>query len=165
MNLNNLLYYSTNTLLAHRICIEFYNGSHYVWCSPVYNSETLDKLHPWAQIPESSNPYKIYARYLKDVQKADMHSALIKQNRRGIIRGAQYNYEKDIIDQQDLARITQMVKKADITKFIPMLYLIPAHIIKDRIKKVDVSKQANPLSIEYQIPDLKTEEFEIISHH
>ena len=43
--------YSVNSLLAHYINEEYYNGEHYVWCAPLYDSDLN---------PPSSNPKDIY---------------------------------------------------------------------------------------------------------
>ena len=39
---------------------------------------------------------------------------------------------------------------------------MPYHLIKDKLVLVDVEAAANPLSIEYQIPELQSNEFDII---
>ena len=158
----NLLFYSTNTKIAFFIAEQFYNSEHYVWCAPVYNPEKLEAYDFRKKIPVSSSPYKIYKNLLDDVNSNDKHSSKIEQNRVGLKKGAAIMFEKGIIDENDFARIVAIVDSAEINEFSPLLYLIPGNNVANKIKSVNVEDAANPLSIEYQIYDLKRDEFEII---
>ena len=159
---NNLIYYSTNTKLAFIINEKFYFSKHFVWCSPVFNPEKLDEYDYRKKIPVSSSPYKIYKNLLDDVNTDDHHSSKIKENKAGLKKGAAKMLERGIIDENDFARILKIIDKSSIKEFSPILYLIPAEIVKDKIKVVDVEEAANPLSSEYQIEELVDGEFEII---
>ena len=156
-----ILLYSVSTQIAYRINELFY-GRHFVWCSPVFNSEKLDSMHVYKKIPPSSNPFRIYERYKQDVNNGDLHSAMISQNKAGLKKGAIIMLKNGVIDNSDFVRINNMVDSATIDQFSPVIYLIPNKELISRIKLVDVAKVANPLSIEYQIEDLKKDEFEII---
>lgn len=158
----NLLYYSTNTKLAFFITEQFYNSEHFVWCAPVYNPEKLEEYDYRKKIPVSSSPFKIYKNLYDDVKTNDKHSSKIQQNRAGLKRGAAIMLDKGIIDENDLARILAIIDSAEISEFSPMIYLIPTNLVKDKISPVEVKDAANPLSIEFQIFDLKRDEFEII---
>lgn len=159
---NNLLYYSTNTRIAFFITEQFYQSTHFVWCAPVYDPQKLNNYDLRSKIPVSSSPFKIYRNLLDDVKSNDQHSAKIEQNKIGLKKGAAIMREKGIIDDNDFTRILAIIDKADISEFTPLLYLIPAHLVSERIVPVDVESSANPLSSEYQIFDLKKSEFEIV---
>lgn len=158
---NNIIYYSINTKLAFLINENYYQ-KHFVWCSPVFDSEKLDHLNILRQIPPSSNPFAIYNRLKQDVSGRDLHSNYVTQNKTGLKKGAIQMLNKGVIDLIDFSRITTLIDKATIDDFLPFIYLIPKGIIESRIKIVDVDSSANPLSVEFQIEDLKKDEFEII---
>ncbi len=162
MKKENILFYSTNTYLSYLLCARFYNSQHFVWCSPVFNSEVLHDLDPRKKIPPSSNPYKIYLLLAADVKEGDLHSDKIKNNIIGLKKEAGIHYENKIINDNELALITKIIDTAQISDFRPLLYVIPTALVQGKIRTVSVDKIANPLSIEYQIIDLKSNEFEII---
>lgn len=158
---NNIIYYSVNTKLAFFINESFYQ-QHFVWCSPVFDSDKQDHLNILHQIPPSSNPYTIYNRFRQDVIGHDFHSNYISQNKTGLKKGAIQMLNKGVIDILDFSRINSMIDNAKIEDFSPYIYLIPKGIIETKIKIIDVDSCANPLSVEYQIDDLKKTEFEVI---
>lgn len=159
---SNLLFYSTNTKIAFFISEQFYNSTHFVWCAPVYDPQKLDKYDYRSKIPVSSSPYKIYRQLSEDVKTGDKHSAKIEQNRIGLKKGAAIMREKGIIDDNDFARILSIIDNADLTEFLPILYLIPESLVSKKVVSVDIESAANPLSSEFQIHELFRTEFEII---
>jgi len=158
---NNIIYYSINTKLAFLINENYYQ-QHFVWCAPVFDSEKLDHLNILRQIPPSSNPFTIYKRFKQDVTCKDLHSNYVTQNKTGLKKGAIQMLNKGVIDLIDFSRITTLIDKATIDDFMPFIYLIPKGLIESKVKMVDVDFSANPLSVEFQIEDLKKDEFEII---
>jgi len=159
---DNLLYYSTNTYLAYIINETFYNGMHYVWCSPVFDSSTLEKYDVRKNIPPTSNPSKIYLALKSEVDEQDYHSAKISSNKKGIKAGASIMLKNGKITDQEFGVIVDMVDKSSIRDFRPLIYLIPKEIVGERLEQVPVDQRANPLSVEYRILDLYNNEFEII---
>lgn len=162
MKFGNLLYYSTNSYLAFQINQNFYNGCHYVWCAPIFDSESLDKYDLRRNIPPSSNPYKIYVSLKSDVESNDLHSSKIAANIKGIKSGAAIMLEKGVISDYEFGIITRMVDSSSAKDFRPLVYLIPKLFIDNKLETVDVDEKANPLSVEYRVLDLKRNEFEII---
>ncbi len=158
---DNLLYYSAGSYLAYLINTQFYK-QHYLWCSPVFNPASLSSLDPRRNIPASSSPHEIYNSYRRDVNTNDGHSSLIKMNKIGLKRGAKYKLAAGVITQNEYQIIIHKINKASISDFRPLIYLIPASIIKDRMKPVPVKMIANPLGSEYRVEDLLEGEFEII---
>lgn len=156
-----LYLYSTNTLLSYRISKEFYKGRFYVWCAPVFETPK-DPMNIYSKIPGSSSPYEIYKEYKRDVETCDLHSAKIESNRNGLKRGALEALKKGWIDDVELDTINQMIDKADISMFRPMLYIIQRSMVEKELIKVPVSEKANPLSVEYKIEELTEDKFEVI---
>jgi len=159
----NLLFYSTNTEIAYRINENYYNGKHYVWCSPVFNPSILDRYSTYSKIPRSSNPHEIYCDLRKDVIQGDRDSPKIKLNKLGLKKGASAQLRRGVITQEQFGSITDLIKRATIKDFSPYIYLIRADLVAPaRIEQVSVNKTANPLGIEFRIMDLDRSEFEII---
>ena len=95
-----MLLYSINTVLAFRIQRTYYDNIHFVWCTDKYD-------HGFWQ-PASSNPLSIAQTFIQDVYSRDQHSALIKQNRDGIKRGAMLKRKAGIIDEETDRKSTRL---------------------------------------------------------
>ena len=160
---DNLLYYSTNSKLAFYLAENFFNDIHFVWCSPVFNPETLGEMHKWKHIPDSSSPKHIYEILKRDTEKNDNHSSKIKENKEGLKKAASIKLIEGVITGEDYLRIIEIIDTAKFSEFSPVLYLIPVtKEIKDKIEEASVSETASPLSTEYKIKNLKGSEFEKI---
>lgn len=157
----NLLFYSTSSYISYVINSQFY-GQHFLWCSPVFNPAGLDRMNPLRNISTTSSPHDIYNTYKSSVVSNDGHSSIIKQNREGIKRGAIFKRAEGIITDNELQIINLKVDRASISDFRPVIYLIPASPIINKIELVSVEEIANPLGTEYRIKDLVDGEFEII---
>ncbi len=162
MVFDNHIFYSTNSYLAYQINENFYNGIHFVWCSPVFDSSALAKFDIRKNIPPSSNPYKIYLSLKEDVENNDLHSSKIDSNKKGIKAGASIMLNKGLISEHEFAMIIRTVDTSSLKDYRPVLYLIPKTLVNQKLEVVDVDEKANPLSVEYRILDLTREEFEII---
>jgi len=128
----------------------------------VFDPDKLDAYDYRKNIPGSSSPYKIYRNLKEDIDSKDLHSSKIKENRAGLKKGATIMLENNLIDENDYARIIKIIDIADVTSFTPLLYIIPSHLVDNRIEVVDVENLANPLSSEFQIKDLEKQNFEIL---
>lgn len=122
----------------------------------------MDTLDIRKRIPPSSSPHKIYSAYLDDINGGDLHSDKIKNNINGLKRGAIAKLAEGAIDDDEFAKINYLIDHARIEDFRPLLYVIPRNVVETKIQKVKVDQQANPLSEEYLIVDLKTHECDII---
>lgn len=159
--MGEIIFYSINSYLAFWLNENFYK-KHFVWCAPVFDPTKLNDYDQNRKIPPSSAPAKIYERLKEDVTNSDLHSIKISENRNGLTKGALINFENGTITDIELARIQKIIKNAEINDFRPLVYIIPFNLIKDKLKLVDVEEAANPLSIEYQITELMSNEFDII---
>jgi TIR domain len=157
-----LLLYSVNTSLAFRINEQFYRQIHYSWCAPYFDMRR-NQISGIGKSPPSSNPFEIYASFLRDARSGDLHSPLIKQNKAGILRGAQVRIEKGQITPEARHEIEQILDVTVASDYTPLIYVIPTHSIRNLIKKVDVSRRAHPFSPEFIIEDLPRSKFDIIT--
>ncbi|WP_416864309.1 MAG: hypothetical protein ACMVP2_16885 [Imperialibacter sp.] len=122
----------------------------------------MEKNHKFSKIPPSSSPANIYKRYLEDIANIDLHSSKIDENKTGLKKGAGINFDNGTISDMELARILKIIDSASINDFRPLVYIIPYSGIRHKVKLVDVDLAANPMSIEFQIPELKSAEFDVI---
>ena len=152
---NNCFLYSVNTYLAHYICERFYNGIHYVWCAPSFNSDVYNN-------PPSSNPKEIFFSLYKDVTRNDNHSDKIRQNRLGLMRGVEVMLTSGVITPEVRDEILLIIENADISYFIPLLFIIDKNQAQGKIETVPHKDRANILSEEYLIKNLHTDEFDVV---
>ncbi len=162
MTMNNLLFYSTNTYLAWYINEEFYNGRHFVWCSPVFNSQMLSKYDLHFNIPSSSNPYSIYRNLKSDIEQNDSHSYKIKEIKNGIRFGAANMLKKGLITNHEFGIIDELIETSTLNDFRPLLYIIPSDKVDSQIEIVKIKERANKFGCEFRIIDLNKCDFEII---
>jgi len=151
-----IIYYSINTYLSNLINKEYYNDIHFVYVAPCFNCSIN---------PRSSNPSEIYSELVKDLnpRTLDYHSAKIKSNRLGIIKGAIIKEKEGLIDEETKNIIVELSKKADLTLFEPLIYIIPANLINNsRLNTPNFTLKAGNTSKEYIIKDLNSSEFDII---
>jgi hypothetical protein len=80
-----LILYSTNTWLSYIICEKYYGGLHYIWCTP--SAQTNNQNHIDRTTPPTSTPIEIFKNLLEEVNRGDRHSAKIKENKVGLLRG------------------------------------------------------------------------------
>jgi len=158
--LDHLVLYSTNTWLAHKVSKEYYDDFHFVWCSPYFSARSVSGYD--YTNPPSSSPGEIYDRLFADVAAGDRHSAKIKDNRWGIIEGAEKKCLEGRITRKQLREIREVVKDAEMLKFRPLLYIIPFASVVNMIKDAPIHARANPLSKEYIIERLPRSHFDII---
>jgi hypothetical protein len=158
-----LILFSTNTWLAYIISERFYNGIHYVWCSPYFNSKVLPDYD--CTNPPTSNPIEIYKILQEESLRGDRHSPKIKENKVGIIKGAIYNQKMGVITEEQKKDIIAIVEIAETKDFRPLLYLIPFSIVSSIVKAVPVKDRAHPLSMEFVIESLPRNLFEIIEFY
>ncbi len=68
-----LMLWSASNMLKFKIN-EHYIGSHYVWCSPVFEAAALGRGALGSDQPASSDPATIYRRLHNDVAGRDRHA-------------------------------------------------------------------------------------------
>jgi len=145
--------YSINTQLAYSINENYYNGSHYVWCTARYDEK---------QNPPSSNPREIVHSFSIDVDNRDSHSSKIEQNRMGLLKGVNAKFSAGIINEKTRDEIRYIITNADITYFKPIIYIINRNSVNKSLVRVPANETAEFFSQEFLIEDLKSKHFDII---
>ena len=149
---NNYLY-SVNSLLAYNINEHYYQGTHYVWCSPKFNE---------SQNPPSSNPREIVYALQCDIAGGDRHSRWIEQNRAGLVKGVDAKYNAGIINDLMRDDLFYIITHAEIAHFKPLIYIIDRRKVAKNLIRVPVSETAGLFSQEYIVKELRTAQFDII---
>lgn len=155
-----VLLYSTNTWLAYGISEQYYNGAHYVWCTPYFDPRLLESLEPG--VPPTSSPYEVYRSLYDEVQRGDRHSAKIKENKAGILRGASFKRQTGVITEQQERDIASIVELAESRDFKPLIYVIPYTLVAELLREVPIGEKAHPLSREYLIDALPRKYFDVL---
>jgi hypothetical protein len=154
--------YSTNTFLAYWIAQNYYNGDHYVWCTPIF-----DPNSPYGDrdsiVPPSSSPFEVYRSLAGEVKASDLHSKKIEDNRTGILRGALAKKQSGVINDKQEQDIVSITNKASTDFFYPLVYVIPYSTVADRVREPRIEDKAHPLSAEYIIDLLPRKFFDIIA--
>ncbi len=159
MSQTPLLLYSVNTWLAYSIAETFYDGEHYVWCTPYFSSRAAP-AH--VRLPPTSAPCTIYRSLADEVKAGDRHSAKIRDNRMGISRGMNAKLQNGTIDERQSGRIVDVLNGAEIRDFRPLLYVIPFDRVREIVAPVEVADRAHPLSAEFLIERLPRMHFDVI---
>ncbi len=151
--------YSTMTAVAYNINCKYYNGRHYMWCTPYFGSNYQS---PHFTVPPSSSPLEIYNTLMKEIEGADLHNTKIKLNRTGIRRGADAMMAKGVITSAQRLEILEIGRRAPMQQFRPLLCIVSRLEAVPYCHPVAISKKANPLSHEYILADLPQAAFDVI---
>lgn len=154
-----LILYSANTLLAYRINQEYYQQKHFVWCNPCF-SATASSID--VQMPPSSMPCEICRTLHEDVSQQDLHSDRVKRNREEVLRGAKSKRAAGVVREDQFQEIERIIAGATLADFRPLLYIIPLHLVADRVQTVLPARRAHPFSREYIIEDLPRSGFDVV---
>lgn len=154
-----LLLYSTNTWLAYAIAERYYGGVHYAWCSPVFDGR---RAASHVNIPPTSSPAELYRLLQDEVERGERHSAVMKNNREGVLRGARSKRASGLIGQTEWEQIERMVELSHPADFRPVLYVIPFDRIRSTAVEVPVSERAHPFSVEYRVELLPHDSFDML---
>ena len=155
-----LVLYSANTWLAFQIAERYYRAQHYVWCTPYFDASNHASLT--YTVPPSSSPAEICRGLRREIAGKERHSDKIKANKAGILRGAQAKLAEGAIEPGAVAEIADVVQAAEILDFAPLLYVIPYHLVTSKLATVPVGQRAHPLSVEFTIPALPRDCFDVL---
>ncbi|NVM75262.1 hypothetical protein FHW83_001042 [Duganella sp. SG902] len=155
---NKHIYYSCSSWLSYHICERYYGNKHYAWCTPYFDAFSSLSLQNF--VPPSSNPRDIYWGLRKDIDTGDLHSAKVRDIRRGIQKGAALKRKEGTINDVDYLEIVRIARVSQIEKFSPLMLVIPFQPASGLFKRVAVWQRANPLSEEYIVENLPREFFD-----
>lgn len=154
-----LLLYSANTWLAYSIAERFYGGIHYAWCSPFFDSATAP-AH--VNIPPSSSPAEIYWGLWQETRRGERHSKAIRENQRGILKGARAKAADGVITSAQMSEIKRIINAAQPHEFRPLLFVIPFAGVEELVREVSVSERAHPMSLEFRVAALPRSRFDVL---
>lgn len=154
-----LVLYSANTLLAYRINEHFYGQCHFVWCSPFFSSSSASID---VQMPPSSTPCDICRTYLNDIARRDWHSASLQDHRDGLKEGMNSKLANGVITEEQYQELDEIVSKAPLDDFRPLLYIIPFAGVQELVETVPPLRKAHPFSREYVIRHLPRSRFDVL---
>lgn len=155
-----LILYSANSWLAYVIGERFYGGEHYVWCTPDFDARSLASVDQ--VVPPSSSPSEIYRGLYEDVRRGDRHSAKVKENNAGILRGAAAKRAAGVISDAEQKDILSILEQASGMDFRPLLYVIPFDRVRMIVEAAPVELRAHPLSREYIVARLPRADFDVL---
>lgn len=158
---NPILYYSTNTRLVFDITLRLLSGEFRVWCSPTYDSRTLGKYVLGASTPPSSNPAELYHRYKEAVRRGDRHNPDIDRIRDTLRKLALDFHQRRLITRDVQQEIVYLARNSGFEAFNPLVYVLPANLVQDRVSLVSPDKRASR-EPEYIVENLKRQEFDVI---
>ncbi len=147
--------YSVATLISYEISSRYYHNVHYVWCTTSLND---------LKQPPTSRPNTISKRLLEIVTTGDRHATEIKNNKLGILKGANIKLLSNVIDNAIFDEISSYVAHSRYEAFFPVLYIIYTDKIKHKCVEVDKEERASDESIEYIIESLEEGDFDILSY-
>ena len=107
--LHNL--YSVSTWVNHVITVKYFGGLHYVWCTTDFSSSGSQAT------PPTSCPREIYQALKEEVRKGDRHSSKIRENRDGIVRGAEIRRDLGEITNRVVNEVKKVVQLTEIHDF------------------------------------------------
>ena len=154
-----LVLYSTNTWLAYTIAEKYYNGMHYVWCTPYFDPRRHGNA---SGVPPTSSPLEVYESLRQEVLRGERHSPKMKENRAGLRRGASAKRRTGIIDEAKEKEIITVIKLANGADFRPLMYVIPYSKVGRKLREPPPEDKAHPLSAEYLIDELSRNQFDVI---
>ena len=155
-----LILYSAYSWLAYVINQTYYRSLHYVWCTPFFDPRS--KFSAESAVPPTSSPKEIYDTLFDEVARGDRHSAKIRQNRLGILRGADVKLRLGSISEVQHQEVVAIATNAESRDFRPLLLVIPYSNVAGALKQVPIKDRAHPLSQEYIVEDLPRTAFDVL---
>ena len=157
------IYYSTNPWISYDLVNKYRSGIHVVWCSEYFDPSTAPSGSAAAAIAPSSSPKGIFDTLQSDCAREDSHSALISRYRKTFRRLATDWYADGSITDPQREEIIAVTKSNSWRIWRPVLYVIPNEnlIAAGRVISVPRAGRA-AYGPEFQILDLKTNEFDMI---
>lgn len=158
--------YSTNPWIAHEFATKYLAGTHFAWCSEYFDPASAAAGSAAAAIAPSSSPKGLYEQLKRDCDAEEGHSDTLKRYKKTFKRLASLWFSAGTISESDRDEIVAVVNKPAWRIWRPVLYVIPRAPIESagRLENVTRADRA-AYGAEWQIKDLKTEEFDIIEVH
>lgn len=155
--------YSANPWYATEVAEKYRSGLHFAWLSEYFDSEKDAPAGSAGRlIAPSSNPRKIYEDLWHEYDAQEEHSRIIKAHKKTFRRLAKAWLGSGEISQDQHDEIYASVNSRSWKIWKPVLYVIPRRSIDEsRIIPIGRRDRAG-YGPEYQIHDLKRDEFDIV---
>jgi hypothetical protein len=155
--------YSTNPLIKFDIYQRYRGQRHWVWCSDFYDSRKY-YLHVGAgRMPPSSNPAEIYENLeASTLDRVDFHCPTIIRVKLSLKDRALEWVADGSLTLTDAQDIAYQLDHADIKEWRPLLYIIHRTSVQARLREVPPAERANPISMEWTLPDVAPDEFDVL---
>jgi hypothetical protein len=143
--------------------MSYRGGVHVVWASEYFDPLAVGSLSPAGLVGRSSSPRAIFDELSEDCRVEDGNSHHLKRYRKKFRSLAQSWFASGDIDSTQRAEIVALLKPGSWNISRPLLYVIPRMPIEDagRLHPVPPPHRAAH-GPEYQIVDLKSDEFDIL---
>jgi hypothetical protein len=113
-------------------------------------------------MPPSSNPAEIYENLkASTLGRPDFHCPTIVRVKLSLQQRA-LEWVKDGLSLKDAQDISYQLDHGAITDWRPLLYVIHRASVGARLVEVPPDKRANPISMEWTLPDLAPDEFDVL---
>jgi hypothetical protein len=114
-------------------------------------------------MPPSSNPAEIYENLkAATLDRPDFHCPTIIRVRLSLKERALEWATDGSMTLKDAQDIAYQLDHAAITDWRPLLYVIHRASVEARLVEVPPDKRANPISMEWTLPDLAPDEFDVL---
>jgi hypothetical protein len=155
--------YSTNPWIKFDIYQRYRGERHWVWCSDFFDSRKY-YLHVGAgHMPPSSNPAEIYENLkASTLERPDFHCPTIARVQLSLKDRTLEWVADGSLTLKDAQDISYQLDHAPITDWRPLLYVIHRASVEARLAEVPPDKRANPTSIEWTLPDVAPNEFDVL---
>ena len=159
--MSSLFLYSTNVYLKLLIQEKYRNNLHYVWCSDCFDSTKLSSYTLGSLGAPSSNPVDIYRDLKRDLERSDLHSAKIR-DQKASFKGlaVQWQQAKEITKLEE-QEIVYLVDSASAQLWRPLIYVISRPLVQPRLQIVPLAQRAS-MADEFIVPDLARSEFDLV---
>lgn len=159
--MSSLFLYSTNVYLKLLIQEKYRNNLHYVWCSDCFDSTKLSGYTLGSLGAPSSNPVDIYRDLKRDLERSDLHSAKIRDQKASFKSLAvQWQQAKEITKLEE-QEIVYLVDSASAQLWRPLIYVISRPLVQPRLQIVPLAHRAS-MADEFIVPDLARSEFDLV---
>jgi hypothetical protein len=154
--------YSANPWFSTEIARRYRGGNFFAWVSDYFDTELAPAGSAGAFIAPSSNPRRIYEEMLVEYNAEEEHSRTRGAHRKTFSRLARRWLGNKELTEDQYGEIIASVRAPSWRIWKPVLYVVPrTNIDATRIKEVRRNDRAG-YGPEYQIFDLRENEFDIV---
>lgn len=148
----SFLYYSTQSILAHRISERYFKGKFFVYCAEAYDPQN----------PASSSPAQLYQLFRMIAETDDRGNPKVVDHKTKLKANARRMLAEGKLRREEYDELVWEINYARAHDFAPILYLILRNAVSHKITPVSIRRAASVDSREYKIEDMLIDDFETI---